>query len=57
MTLDALIMFTGAFIILEPQLGFPANWDRLLLLAAGVFVVALGIAVRRHASKKTNPQA
>ncbi len=48
MTLDTLIMLIGAFIILEPQLGFPASWDTLILSVAGVCVIALGIAVRRR---------
>jgi hypothetical protein len=48
MTIDALIMLAGAFIIVEPQLGFPNSWDMILLSIAGVVVVALGIAVRRR---------
>ena len=48
MTLDTLIMLAGAFIVLEPQLGFPTGWDNVLLFIAGVFVIALGIAVRRR---------
>lgn len=48
MTIDALIMLLGAFIIVEPQLGFPTNWDTILLSIAGVFIVGLGIAVRRR---------
>ena len=48
MTLDTLIMLTGAFIVVEPQLGFPAEWDTVLLFCAGIFVIALGVAVRRR---------
>ena len=48
MTLDTLIMLFGAFVILEPQLGFPTSWDSILLFAAGVIIVGLGIAVRRR---------
>lgn len=48
MTIDALIMLLGAFIIVEPQLGLPTNWDTILLSIAGVFIVGLGIAVRRR---------
>jgi hypothetical protein len=48
MTLDALIMLLGAFVILEPQLGFPTSWDNVLLFIAGVLIIGLGIAVRRR---------
>lgn len=54
MTLDALIMLVGGFIVLEPQLGIPATWDTILLSIAGVFVVALGIAVRRRGSMRNS---
>jgi hypothetical protein len=52
MTLDALIMLAGAFIIIEPQLGFPTAWDTYILFAAGVIIVGLGIAVRRRGLKE-----
>ena len=61
MTIDALIMLAGAFIIIEPQLGFPTTWDMALLFVAGAFIVGLGIAVRRRGlrepvqSAETNP--
>ena len=48
MTLDSLIMFTGAFVAALPFLGFPYSWDNVLLFIAGVFIVALGIVVRRR---------
>ena len=48
MTIDTLIMLFGAFVILEPQLGFPTNWDAVLLFVAGTAIVGLGIAVRRR---------
>ncbi len=51
MTLDTLIMFLGAFVVLEPQLGFPTNWDNALLFIVGVLIIALGIAVRRRGIK------
>lgn len=52
MTLDALIMLAGAFIIIEPQLGFPTTWDTYILFATGVFIVGLGIAIRRRGLKE-----
>lgn len=48
MTLDALIMLAGAFVAALPFLGFPHSWDTWLFFFAGVFVIALGIVVRRR---------
>ncbi len=48
MTIDALIMLAGAFVAALPFLGFPNSWDRFFLLAAGIFIIALGIVVRRR---------
>lgn len=48
MTLDSLIMLAGAFIATLPFLGLPNSWDEKLFLAAGIFVIALGIVVRRR---------
>ena len=54
MTLDALIMLAGGFVLIEPQLGFPATWDRILLTCAGILIIALGIAVRRRGTPKVS---
>lgn len=48
MTLDTLIMLGGAFVSVLPFLGFPNSWDRVFLLLAGVFIIALGIVVRHR---------
>lgn len=48
MTIDALIMLSGAFVAALPFLGFPNSWDTFFFLAAGIFVIALGIIVRRR---------
>ena len=48
MTLDALIMLAGAFVAILPFLGFPNNWDTVLLFIAGVLIIVLGIVVRRE---------
>lgn len=48
MTLDTLIMFTGALVAVLPFLGLPSSWDTVLFFLAGVFVIALGIIVRRR---------
>ena len=50
MTLDTLIMFSGAFVALLPSLGFPASWDNVFLRIVGVLVIALGVVVRRRTS-------
>lgn len=47
MTLDTLIIAAGAFVGLLPFLGFPNSWDTVLFFLAGVFIIGLGIAVRR----------
>lgn len=47
MTLDTLIIFSGTFVALLPFLGFPNSWDTTLLFLAGIFIVGLGITVRR----------
>lgn len=51
MTIDALIMFVGAFVATLPFLGFPHSWQTPLFFAAGVVVIALGIVVRRRAGR------
>ena len=48
MTTDTLIMFAGACVALLPYLGFPNSWDSIFFLVLGVFVIALGIVVRRN---------
>ena len=57
MTLDALIMLLGAFVALLPFLGFPNDWDTVLLLISGICIVALGIAVRRRMNRKNSVAA
>ncbi len=47
MTADALIILAGTLVAVIPFLGFPSSWDRVFFFVLGVFVVALGIAVRR----------
>jgi len=48
MTLDTLIIFSGAFVAILPFLGLPNSWDSILFSIAGVLVVSLGIVVRRR---------
>lgn len=53
MTLDALIMLSGALIALIPFLGFPLKWDNVMLVVLGVLVITLGIIVRRRGLNRT----
>jgi len=55
MTLDAVIMLTGAFVAVLPFLGFPTSWDTVFFFLAGVLVIALGIIVRRRDAEGTIP--
>ena len=48
MTLDTLIMFSGAFVALLPFLGFPQDLDAVFFFLAGIFIVGLGVTVRRR---------
>ena len=50
MTLDTLIILGGAFVAILPFLGFPSSWDSALLFLAGIFVMSLGITLRRRRS-------
>ncbi len=43
-------MFAGAAVAILPYLGFPNSWDSVFFLLLGVFVIALGIVVRRSGS-------
>ena len=48
MSLDTLIMLAGASVAILPFLGFPTSWDTVLFLIAGIFIIGLGIALRRR---------
>ena len=47
MTVDTLIMLSGTFIALLPFLGFPLELRKMLFIGSGIFIIALGIVVRR----------
>lgn len=51
MSLDALIMFSGALVALLPFLGFPNSWDAVMFLVLGLFITFLGVVVRRRRKK------
>ena len=54
MTVDTLIMLAGAIVALLPFLGFPNSWDSIFFLLLGIFVIALGIVVRRRSPAQTD---
>ena len=53
MTLDALIMLAGFLVAVLPFLGFPIHWDTVILVVLGVFIITLGIFVRRRGVSRT----
>ncbi len=53
MTLDSLIMLSGALVAILPFPGFPNSWDSVIFLVLGAFVVSLGIVVRRRTPRRT----
>ncbi len=52
MTLDSLIILSGALVAILPFLGFPNTWDAVIFVVLGALVVALGIVVRRRAPRR-----
>lgn len=56
MTVDILIMFAGAATTLLPFLGIPLKWDNVVLVILGVFIIILGIVVRRRGSRGGTPK-
>lgn len=53
MTLDSLIILSGALVAILPFLGFPNTWDAVIFVALGALVVALGIVVRRRSPRSS----
>lgn len=51
MTVDTMIMLSGALVAVLPFLGFPNSWDNVLYFLAGIFVISLGIVVRRRGQR------
>jgi len=43
-------MLSGTFVALLPFLGLPSSWDTVFYFLLGVFVITLGIIVRRKSS-------
>lgn len=55
MSLDALIMLSGAIIAVMPFLGFTVAMQMWIFFVLGICVIALGIAVRRRGEKRRKP--
>jgi low affinity Fe/Cu permease len=55
MTLDALIMLSGALVGILPFLGFPTRWNMFILLTLGIVIVCLGVVVRRAKDRRMQP--
>lgn len=51
MTLDALIMLSGALVAFLSVAGFPPSLYKPMFFILGVFTIALGIVVRRQRGK------
>lgn len=56
MTLDTLIMLSGVAVAIVPFFGFPPSWSMPILVILGVFILALGIVVRRRATAHALPR-
>jgi hypothetical protein len=52
MTIDSLILLAGGLIAVLPFLGIPNRIDTILFTLLGVFVISLGIVIRRRKEKK-----
>ena len=52
MTLDALIMLGGALVAFLSVAGFPPSLYKPMFFILGIFVVALGIIVRRQRGER-----
>ena len=51
MSTDTLIILAGTLTALVSLSGFPSSWKDWMVLILGVFVIALGIVVRRRGKK------
>lgn len=49
MTLDTIVMLAGGAVLVLQFLGFPQSWDNVFYFILGIFILGLGIAVRRNA--------
>jgi len=47
-------MLSGAFVAILPFLGFPNSWDGVFFFLTGIFVISLGIVVRRQGNQSSS---
>ncbi len=52
MTIDSLILLAGGLIAVLPFLGIPNRIDSVIFALLGVFVISLGIVIRRRKERK-----
>ena len=52
MSLDALIMLSGALVVFLSVAGFPPSFYKPMFFILGIFVAALGIIVRRQRGER-----
>jgi len=45
-------MLIGVWVMVVLYLGFPANWDRILLIATGLLIITLGYRMKPPAAKE-----
>ena len=55
---DRQVPLAGALVAVLPFLGFPSGWDTAFYFLLGVFIIALGIVVRRstHTPPASSPK-
>lgn len=54
---ETLIIFLGAWVAVQSFLGFPLQWDIIILAVLGVAILGLGILLRRDALARRGPRA
>lgn len=57
MSLDALIMLSGALVAFLSLAGFPPSWYKPMFFVLGIFVIVLGIVVRRRGFYSESPKS
>ncbi len=54
MTIDALIMISGVLVAILPFLGFPIQWDNIILVVLGLLITTFGIIIRRRSVRRSS---
>jgi hypothetical protein len=53
---ETLVIFLGIWVALQSFLGFPLQWDLVILAILGVAILGLGILLRRDALLRNAPR-